>query len=50
MKYLINRIFAAIAVAVLTTGLVVTNVDKGHAVEDFYKGRTITILSGHPPG
>ena len=50
MKHLVNRIFAAIALAVLTTGLVVTNADNGNAVEDFYKGSTLTILLGHPPG
>ncbi len=49
MRYARRIIFGLGAAALVASALPVSSA-KADAVSDFYKGRTLTILLGHPPG
>lgn len=49
MKYL-RRTLLGLGAAALATSALAIDAAKADAVSDFYKGRTLTILLGHPPG
>jgi tripartite-type tricarboxylate transporter receptor subunit TctC len=45
-----RRFALGLGVAALIAGALSTGAAKADAVADFYKGKTLTILLGHPPG
>lgn len=46
----VRRSVIAAAIATATLGIAVTGGAQADNVEDLYKGKTLTILLGHPPG
>ena len=49
MRYL-RRTLLGLGAAALAANALAIDAAKADAVSDFYKGRTLTILLGHPPG
>jgi len=50
MKTLFHRFVYGAGILALTLSLFSIDVTKAQSVGDFYKGSTLTILLGHPPG